>query len=169
MRTSGQAGAKGGKEMQLAIDSDRNGTVLRKALYDFLREQHVDVVDLDYLSAHEVEDYPDVAYDMAVRISKGEFQRGILICGTGLGMAICANKVQGVYAGVCTDAYEAERLIRSNNAQIITFGSQVTGVESAKTILKSWLTSTFEGGRSLSKVERLKELERRIYGDPHSK
>ena len=84
--------------MKVAIDADKNGLELKKALADLLKEKGVDFVDLDYLKTDETGDYPDVAFNLAKGIQKKQFDRGILICGTGLGMAICANKVKGVYA-----------------------------------------------------------------------
>jgi ribose 5-phosphate isomerase B len=84
----------------------------------------------------------------------------VLICGTGLGMAMVANKVEGIFAGVCHDVYSAERLRKSNDAQILTLGARVVGPELAKTIVSAWLKSEFEAGRSLPKVERMRELER---------
>lgn len=154
--------------MKLAIDSDKNGMELKKTLLEHLKAKQADITDLDYLNTHEAGDYPDIAYNLALKIKNGEYWRGILICGTGLGMAICANKVQGVYAGACTDAYEAERLVKSNNAQIITLGALVTGVESAKTIINAWLASVFEGGRSLPKVARIREIEKEIFEQKQS-
>jgi ribose 5-phosphate isomerase B len=97
---------------------------------------------------------------LARRIANREFDRGVLICGTGLGMAMIANKVEGVYAGVCHDVYSAERLRKSNNAQILTMGARVLGPELAKTIVSAWVRSEFEGGGSAPKVDRMRELER---------
>jgi len=92
-------------------------------------------------------------------VAKGEFDRGVLICGTGLGMAMIANKVEGIYAGVCHDVYSAERLRKSNNAQILTLGARVIGPEAAKSVVTAWIHSEFEAGRSLPKVSRMRELE----------
>jgi ribose 5-phosphate isomerase B len=98
---------------------------------------------------------------LAKRVSGKEFDRGVLICGTGLGMAMVANKVEGIFAGTCHDVYSAERLCKSNDAQIITMGARVIGPELAKSIVSAWLKSNFEGGRSLPKVRRMRELEKR--------
>lgn len=99
--------------------------------------------------------YPDIAYKVASAIASGKFERGILICGTGIGMAIVANKVPGVRAAVCHDPYSAERARKSNNAQILTMGARVIGPELGKTILKIWLESEFTGGPSAEKVKRI--------------
>jgi ribose 5-phosphate isomerase B len=149
--------------MKVAIDADSNGLELKRILVQFLKAENVEVSDLDFLKTQSTGDYPDVAYNLAKKVRDGAHDRGILICGTGLGMAMCANKVRGVFAGSCTDIYAAERLIKSNNARILTLGSQVTGPESAKMIVKAWITSEFQGGRSLPKVERMREIERESF------
>ena len=151
--------------MKIAIDADANGTELKKELCEFLKEKNVDFQDLAFIDSHQG-DYPDVACNLALQIQKGNFDRGILICGTGLGVAMCANKVKGIFAGVCHDVYSAERLRKSNNAQIITLGALIIGPQLAKTVIGAWLVSEFQGGRSTSKVNRMRELEEELY---HSK
>jgi ribose 5-phosphate isomerase B len=107
-------------------------------------------------------DYPDVAERVALAIRDGRADRGILICGTGIGMAITANKVPGVRAAQAHDVYSAERARKSNNAQILTLGARVIGPESAKTVVHAWLASEFAGGASTRKVDKIDELERRL-------
>lgn len=107
-------------------------------------------------------DYPDVAERVAFAIRDGRSDRGILICGTGIGMAITANKVPGVRAAQAHDVYSAERARKSNNAQILTLGARVIGPESAKTVVRAWLASEFGGGASSRKVEKVDALERRL-------
>ena len=150
--------------MKVAIDCDDNGIELKKALVDFLRTQDVEVEDLDML-AHQQVDYPDIGFNLANRVAHGDFDRGLLICGTGLGMAMIANKVEGIYAGVCHDVYSAERLRKSNDAQIITLGARVIGSEAAKAVVSAWLKSEFEQ-RSANKVKRMRELERENRREP---
>ena len=144
--------------MKIAIDSDSVAAELKAVLVQHLRKNGVEVADLDYVSAHGGE-YPDVGYNLARQIQAGRYDRGILLCGTGLGMAMIACKVRGVYAGTCHDVYSAQRLRASNDAQIITLGSRVVGPELAKTVVDAWLGSDFAGGGSGPKVERMKELE----------
>lgn len=103
--------------------------------------------------------YPDVAYKVADEVAKGNFDRAILFCGTGIGMAICANKVPGIRAAVCHDPFSTERARKSNNAQIMCMGERVIGVELAKYLVDIWLDSDFAGGGSTEKVERIIELE----------
>ena len=144
--------------MRVAIDSDDAGIELKKILAEHLRSLGVEVEDLNLLGSKKV-DYPDVGYNLARRIAAKEFDRGVLICGTGLGMAMIANKVEGVYAGVCHDVYSAERLCKSNDAQVLTMGARVVGPELARVIATAWVRSEFEPGRSGPKVARMRELE----------
>ena len=145
--------------MRIAIDCDEAGLPLKPAIVEQLRALGVEVVDLNLLGQAPV-DYPDIGHHLAKRIAAREFDRGILICGTGLGMAMAANKVKGVFAGTCHDTYSAERLRKSNNAQVLTLGARVVGPELAKSIVSAWVKAEFEGGRSLPKVERMRCLER---------
>jgi ribose 5-phosphate isomerase B len=144
--------------MRIAIDCDEAGFPLKQILIDHLRTLGADVTDLHLQGQNKV-DYPDVGFQLAKRVAAKEFERGILLCGTGLGMAMVANKVEGIFAGTCHDVYSAERLCKSNNAQILTMGARVIGPELAKTVVAAWAKAEFEGGRSAPKVERMKELE----------
>lgn len=144
--------------LKIAIDCDDAATGLKKVLFDYLIEKGIQITDLNYRGAGSAM-YPDIGYHLARKIKEKEFDRGILLCGTGLGMSIVANKVEGVYAGVCHDVYSAERLCKSNNAQIITLGARVVGPELAKKIIEAWIQSEFEGNGSLAKVKRIHELE----------
>jgi ribose 5-phosphate isomerase B len=145
--------------MRVAFDCDDAGLPLKQAIMQHLRDLGVDAVDLNLLAQRKV-DYPDIGHHLAKRVAAKEFERGILVCGTGLGMAMVANKVEGVFAGTCHDAYSAERLCKSNAAQVLTLGARVIGPELAKTIVAAWIKAEFEGGRSLPKVERMRQLER---------
>ena len=153
--------------MKVAIDCDDAGVDLKKVILEHLRSLQIEVEDL-HLCEHQRADYPDVGYNLAKRISNHEFDRGILICGTGLGMAMIANKVEGVYAGVCHDVYSAERLSKSNDAQVLTLGARVVGPELAKSVVSAWISSQFQGGTSLPKVTRMRDLEKKERGAPTS-
>jgi ribose 5-phosphate isomerase B len=104
-------------------------------------------------------DYPDIAKRVARAISTNQFDRGILICGTGIGMAIAANKVKGIRAATCHDPYSAERARKSNNAQVLTMGALVIGGALAETLVDIWLNSEFQGGGSVAKVEKIAAIE----------
>jgi ribose 5-phosphate isomerase B len=106
--------------------------------------------------------YPDVALVVAEAIIAGKHDRGILMCGTGIGVAITANKVPGIRAAVCHDAYSTERSRKSNDCQIMTMGGRVIAAESAKLLVDIWLASEFQGGRSAPKVARIKEIEQQF-------
>lgn len=149
--------------LRIAIDCDNAAVNLKAVIVEHLRKLGHDVVDLDYAATTPGAHYPEIGYSLALKIQSGEFARGILICGTGLGMSMIANKVKGVYAGCCHDVFSAERLRKSNDAQILTMGERVIGMELAKKIVDAWCYSEFEGGGSLPKVEQMRELERKSF------
>jgi len=145
--------------MKIVVGSDHLGYPLKEDLKVYLQEMGHEAVDLGCQNPDEPVDYPDVAVAVAEEIATGTYERGILICGTGIGMAIVANKIPGVRAACCHDPYSAERARKSNDAQIITMGSQVIGLALGRQILDHWLASEFAGGRSTSKVEKIKRLD----------
>jgi ribose 5-phosphate isomerase B len=147
--------------MRIIIGSDHLGHQLKEDLKAHLSDVGHEPVDAGWHSPTEPVDYPDIAVQVAERIASGEFDRGILICGTGIGMAIVANKVPGVRAAPCHDPYSAERARKSNDAQIITFGAQIVAPTLARVLLDHWLASEFTGGRSAPKVEKIKLIDRR--------
>lgn len=150
------------RTMKIAIDCDDAAIPLKDIIHNHLKSRGLNITDLHHAEGRDVA-YPDIGYNLAVKVREKEFDRGILLCGTGLGMAIIANKVEGVYAGVCHDVYSAERLRKSNNAQIITMGARVIGPELAKKIVDAWMESEFEGKGSLSKVEKIQLLEHKSF------
>jgi ribose 5-phosphate isomerase B len=123
----------------------------------------MDITDLDYSRGKENPYYGEIGFNLARTMQAGEYDRGILICGTGLGMAMIANKVEGVFAGTCHDVFSAERLKKSNDANVLTMGERVIGPELAKMVVDAWLNSEFSGGGSAPKVEQLKVLERQSF------
>lgn len=139
----------------VAIGCDEAGFRLKGILIELLQgEEGLEVVDYGCPSEEPV-DYPDVAFDLANAVARGDHDRGILICGTGIGMAIAANKVPGVRAAQAHDAYSAERARKSNDAQILALGARVIGPELAKSIVRTWLRSEFAGGGSARKVDKI--------------
>ncbi len=148
--------------MSIAIGCDNNGLELKNVIIQLLRERRVEFEDFGTMTKEPV-DYPDIAEKVANSIVKGRHGRGILICGTGLGMAMAANKVRGIRAGTCHDIYSAERSRKSNNAQILTMGAQIIGPELAKKLIEVWLISKFQGGRSERKVRKIMEIEKRNF------
>lgn len=148
--------------MKIAIGCDEVALSLKETIKDFLKAQTdipiEEVRDLGVFSK-ELVDYPDVAEKVALTIASHECDRGILICGTGIGMAIVANKIPGVRAAQVYDPYSAERARKSNNAQIMTIGALTTGPETAKYLVKIWLKCDFAGGRSTRKVEKIEQID----------
>jgi ribose 5-phosphate isomerase B len=149
--------------MKVIIDADDAATVLKKVVVEHLKSKGIQVEDLDYIGSNPGATYPEVGYNLAKKVRDEQVDRAILICGTGLGMAMIANKVEGVFAGVCHDVYSAERLRASNNAQVLTMGARVIGEEMAKTIVDAWINAEYQGGRSAPKVDTMRNLEKESF------
>lgn len=146
--------------MKIAIGCDEAAYRLKVIIKDYIEETRPEIEIVDFgADEGDVVLYPDVAYSVANAVAIGDFERGILFCGTGIGMSMSANKVPGIRAAVCHDAFSTERSIKSNNAQIMCMGERVIGVELAKYLTDIWLDSTFVDGRSTPKVARINELE----------
>lgn len=139
------------------LGSDDAGNALKEAVKSYLEARGVTVKDY---SPGPEDDYPDVAYRVAKDIAEGRGERGILVCGTGIGMAITANKVAGVRAAQAHDTYSAQRARKSNDAQILALGSRVIAAELAKEIVGAWLESEFEGGNSSRKVTKMEAIDK---------
>lgn len=144
--------------MKIAIGCDEAAYSLKVIIMEHLKEKGIEADDFGAAKG-EVILYPDVAYKVADQVAAGKYERAILLCGTGIGMSICANKVPGVRAAVCHDPFSAERSRKSNDAQIMCLGERVVGPELAKYLVDIWLGCDFAGGGSAPKVERIKELE----------
>ena len=147
--------------MKIAIGCDEAAFGLKVEIMKHLEGKGIEFFDFGSKKG-DVVLYPDVAYTVADAVAKGDYERGILFCGTGIGMAITANKVPGIRAAVCHDPYSTERSIKSNNCQIMTMGERVVGVELAKYLVDIWLESDFSGGGSAAKVDRITEIESRF-------
>ena len=146
------------KIKRVGIGCDHLGLEMKNSLRDHLKEQGLEVIDIG-VNANDPVDYPDIGASLARKLAAHEFERGILVCGTGAGMAIAANKVPGVRAVCVTDPYTAERAIASNDAHIITFGSRITGSSVALMLADIYLSNEFQGGGSTQKVDKLKALD----------
>ena len=145
--------------MKIAIGCDEAAYGLKQEIIKHLEGKGITAVDFGSNEGESVL-YPNVAYALAKEVAEEKFERGILLCGTGIGMAITANKVLGVRAAVCHDSYSTERSRKSNNCQIMTMGARVVGAELAKNLVDIWLESEFAGGGSSDKVDRISEIER---------
>ena len=144
---------------KIIIGSDHLGRELKDILKEHLESKGIKVTDIGVNSDASV-DYPDVGKELSKKVQQKEFERGILVCGTGAGMAIVANKLAGVRAVCVNDAYTAERSIASNNAQVITFGALITGAPNAKMYTDIWLQNEFQSERSGKKVDKINELDK---------
>jgi ribose 5-phosphate isomerase B len=147
--------------MKIAIGCDEAGFALKEVIIAHLKTSGIEAHDYGVPSGQAVPDtdYPDIARAVAEDIASGAEERAILICGTGIGMAISANKVPGVRAAQAHDTYSAERARKSNDAQVITLGARVIGPELAKSIVDAWLASDFAGGNSTRKVEKMNRID----------
>ncbi|MBO1515541.1 ribose 5-phosphate isomerase B [Metabacillus bambusae] len=144
--------------MKIGLGSDHNAFEMKESLSEYIKELGHEVVDYGCKSCVEV-DYPEVAFEVAVDINDNKIDRGVLVCGTGIGVAIAAGKVPGIRAALCHDTYSAERAQKSNNAQVLTMGAKVIGIELAKQVVKTYLESEFPGGNSARKVQQIIDKE----------
>jgi ribose 5-phosphate isomerase B len=144
----------------IAVGADDAGAPLKERLAAYLVERGYQVKDFGNGAGR---DYPDVAAEVAEAVARGDHDRALLVCGTGLGMAIAANKVPGVRAATAHDPYSAERARKSNDAQVLTMGARVIAPEAAEMVLDHWLTAEFEPGRSSPKVAKLEALDARYH------
>lgn len=148
----------------IVIGCDNAAVELKNVLIDVLKEEGRSFENVGVDSAEDQTEYPSVAERVAEKIIASNYAKeGILICGTGIGMAITANKFPGVYAAVCHDNYSAERARLSNNSNVCCMGARIIGPELAKKVLREWLSLEFKGGRSLSKVEKISAIENANY------
>jgi ribose 5-phosphate isomerase B len=150
---------------KIAIGADDAALELKQTLTERLEERGWEVTDYSVKPDEKDTDYPDVAVRVAEAVAKGEYERAVLCCGTGLGMSITANKVPGVRAAQCHDVYSAQRARKSNDAQVLTMGQRVIGAEAAKVVLDAWLESEFQGGSSAPKVEKMEAVDRKYHSE----
>ena len=146
--------------MRVAIGSDDAGYALKEVIRQYLEERGVEMRDFGVPSASPSDtDYPDVARAVAEAVASGQEERAILVCGTGIGMAMTANKIPGVRAAQAYDVYSAERARKSNDAQVLALGARVIGSELAKSVVDAFLASDFAGGNSTRKVEKMQRID----------
>jgi len=144
--------------VKIAISSDHGGNNLRKEIMDLLDELQIQYEDFGPKTTDSV-DYPDYAKPVAEAVATGKADRGILICGTGIGMSIAANKVKGIRCALVHDVFSAKATRCHNDSNIIALGERVIGPGLAREIVKTWLNTDFEGGRHTRRVEKIIELE----------
>lgn len=146
--------------MKIAIGCDEMGFELKQVLIARLKEKNIEFTDFGSFENEKVL-YPSIAEKVALEVKNNDYDRGILICGTGIGMAITANKIHGIRAAQIHDSYSAERARKSNDAHIMTMGALVIGPSLAVSLLDTWLDSDFLGGRSQAKVDLMEEIDQK--------
>ena len=140
------------------VGSDEAGFAMKEEISKLLLEKGHEVIDVGVYNEDPVL-YPDIAVKGALKILEGEAEKGILICGTGIGMAMTANRIPGIRAAVCHDAYSTERSVLSNDAQIMCMGARVIGLELAKMLVSEWIELKYVDGRSTPKIERMMQYD----------
>lgn len=143
-------------KIKIAIGSDHGGFEYKASIIKALQVKGYDVVDMGTYSPESC-DYPIIAKKVARAVAKGDFEKGILVCGTGIGMSMAANKVNGIRAAVCGDTFSARATRAHNNANILCLGQRVVGEGLALDIVDIWLTTKFEGGRHERRVNMIEE------------
>ena len=151
--------------MTIAIASEHAGYDLKEELIIHIREMGIEVADLGVQSDEPV-DYPFIAAGLAERVVRGEFDRGILICGTGIGMSLAAGKVRGVRAALCTDPFMARMSREHNDANVLCLGSWITGVRLSYAIVDAYLQSEFTEDRHRRRIDQISEIERGNHSGP---
>ncbi|KRQ87747.1 putative sugar phosphate isomerase YwlF [Caloramator mitchellensis] len=144
--------------MKIAIASDHGGLSLKEVIKKHLEGRKIEVVDFGTNSTESC-DYTDFALSVAEAVAKGEFEKGILVCGTGIGMSIAANKVKGIRAAHVTDTFSAKACVEHNNANIMTLGERITGPGLAIDIVEAYLSSEFQGGRHQRRIDKISDIE----------
>ncbi|MSD84685.1 ribose 5-phosphate isomerase B (plasmid) [Lactobacillus curvatus] len=144
--------------MKLAIGSDHVGVELKLIIIEYLEKLGHKVTDFGPYSSERT-DYPVYGKKVAEEVVAGNFDGGVLICGTGVGISISANKVKGIRAVVCSEPYSAKLSKEHNNTNIVAFGARVVGSELAKMIVKEWIDAKFEGGRHERRIEMIRQIE----------
>lgn len=146
--------------MKIALGCDHAGYRLKEAVKNHLQNKNREIYDFGTFDETSI-DYPDIAYTVAENVALGEFDFGIIVCGTGVGVSITANKIRGVRAALCGDTFTARSAREHNNANILTMGARVTGSGLALDIVEAFLDAEFSGGRHHTRVEKIKLYENR--------
>ena len=146
--------------MKIAIGADHAGFAYKEALKPYLAQLGHEVSDLGATSAVP-SDYPDFAGPVAKAVGEGRADRGVLVCGSGVGMAVAANKIAGVRAAVVLDKVSAEMSRRHNDVNVVCFGERLQSIDDIKPLLRLWMDTPFDGGRHLPRIEKIRQLESR--------
>jgi len=146
--------------MKIGFGCDHAGVELKNALMEHLKSQGHECVDFGAAAGERV-DYPVKGLAVAEAVRRGEVEKGVLVCGTGIGISLAANKVPGIRAAVCSEPYSARLSVQHNNANIIAVGARVVGTELAKMIVDEFFAAQFEGGRHAARVALISDIEKK--------
>jgi len=144
--------------MKLAIGNDHAAVEMKNEIKDYLESKGIEVVNVG-TDTHDRVNYPESGYRVAKMVASGEVDGGVLICGTGVGISLSANKIKGIRACVCSEPYSAKLSKMHNNTNILAFGSRVVGSDLAKMIVDEWLDAEYEGGRHQKRIDMIAEIE----------
>jgi len=150
--------------MRIAIGCDHRGLKLKQEIMEFLPNLNHRYHDFGSYNSESV-DYPDIAQQVGEAVASGDFDQGVLICSTGIGMSIAANKIRGIRAALCHDAFAAQRARQHNDANVLCLRGEDMSAETAREIVKTFLSSDFEGGRHVQRVNKIKALEKGSKGN----
>ena len=155
---AGKTGVERKARMRIAVGCDHRGVAFKEFILSLLAKQKLSYEDLGTYNTDPV-DYPDIAQKVATGVAKGDFDRGILICSTGIGMCMSANKVKGIRAALCHDVFTATRSRLHNDANVLCLGAEVVSQEVAREIVAAFLNTKFEGGRHIKRLDKIRALE----------
>lgn len=148
----------GGIKLKIGLGSDHGGYELKEYIKEFFEKEGIEYVDYGTYSLDSV-DYPDYGEKLSRAVVSGEVDRGIAICGTGIGISIACNKVKGIRCALCGDTYSARMSVEHNNANILALGGRVLGKDLAIEIVKTWLEAKFQGGRHERRINKISGIE----------
>lgn len=146
--------------MKIAIGCDHGGITLKDSIVNYLEERGVKIEDFGTFGTESV-DYPDFAYKVARSVADGKADKGILMCGTGIGISIAANKVNGIRCALCHNTETAKLTALHNDSNVLAMGGRVIDSDTAVNIVKTWLDTPFEGGRHINRINKICEIEKK--------
>lgn len=146
--------------MKIAIGCDHGGISLKDSIVNYLEERGVQIEDFGTFGTDSV-DYPDFAYKVARSVADGKADKGILMCGTGIGISIAANKVNGIRCALCHNTDTAKFTAMHNDSNVLAMGGRVIDADTAVNIVKTWLDTPFEGGRHINRINKISEIEKK--------
>ena len=146
--------------MKIAVGCDHGGLNLKNEIIKHLNSKNIEIKDFGTYTSESC-DYPDIAKVVGEKVIEKEFDFGILVCGTGIGVSIAANKIPGIRAALCHDTFSAHATREHNNANILTMGQRVVGTGLALDIVKTFLNTEFEGGRHQKRIDKISEIEKK--------